>query len=350
MLLKKVLLITYHFPPSAASGAFRMLGFARHLPTFGWQPLVVAPPTMPWEPVDSQLANDLPEEVVVEPVPYPMSAPRLLRRVAQNAIWLPRAWFACRRLIREHRPDVILTSGPPHCVHALGHYLKRWTGLPWVADFRDPWISDGKNKPMRWPDRYALSWERRIFANADMILANAPNACGLYQDTYPLQCDKIVTLTNGFDPRDCAPRERGDMQVTRLLHAGEIYAGRDPLPLFEALMQLNAESASRYQLEIMGRCEPNGMALPELLRQRGWDDFVALQGQRAYQETLDAMDAADILVLFDSPGRTIGVPAKLYEYLGAGRPILALGRAGWRRGGDLASQRRLASGRVAEES
>ena len=324
MLLKKALLITYHFPPSAASGAFRLLGFARHLPTFGWQPIVVAPPTMPWEPVDSELARSLPEEVVVEPVPYPASAPRLLRMFAQNAIWLPRAWSACRRMIREHRPDVILTSGPPHCVHVLGHYLKRWSGLPWVADLRDPWISDGTVRRLSWSARYAQRWERRVFANADRILANAPNACQLYQDAYPLQCDKVVTLTNGFDPRDASPRERHDMQVTRLLHAGEIYAGRDPLPLFQALAQLNAASAPHYQLEIIGRCESDGLALPNLLRQRGWDDFVALQGQRAYRDTLDAMDAADILVLFDSPGRTVGVPAKLYEYFGAGRPILAL--------------------------
>jgi len=324
MLLKKALLITYHFPPSSASGAFRMLGFARHLPTFGWQPLVVAPPSLPWEPIDPLLAQSLPEDVVVEPVPYPASVPRLLRMLAQNALWLPRAWSACRRLIREHRPDVILTSGPPHCVHALGHYLKRWSGLPWVADFRDPWISDGKAKRLRWSERYELRWERGVFANADLILANAPNACALFQEEYPSQGDKVVVLTNGFDPRGSNPRERGDAQVMRMLHAGEIYAGRDPLPLFEALARLNAESGSRYQLEIMGRCESGDVALPDLLRQRGWDDFVALQGQRTYQETLDAMDAADILVLFDSPGRTIGVPAKLYEYFGAGRPILAL--------------------------
>jgi hypothetical protein len=108
------------------------------------------------------------------------------------------------------------------------------------------------------------------------------------------------------------------------LHAGEIYAGRDPLPLFEALAHLNAEPGHAYQLEIMGRCETNGTPLPDLLRSRGWDDFVGMQGQRPYQETLGAMDDADILVLFDSPGRRIGVPAKLYEYLGAGRPVLAL--------------------------
>jgi len=106
----------------------------------------------------------------------------------------------------------------------------------------------------------------------------------------------------------------------RLLHAGEIYAGRDPAPLLEALAQLN-DNGPAHRLQVLGRCDAD---LPALLRKRGWADFVQMEGQRSYEETLDALSAADILVLFDSPGRRIGVPAKLYEYLGAGRPILAL--------------------------
>ena len=89
MPLKKLLLITYHFPPSAASGAFRLLGFARHLPTFGWQPLVVAPQSLPWEPTDPRLTDQIPAEAIVRPVPYPAGAPRLLRKLAQSAIWSP---------------------------------------------------------------------------------------------------------------------------------------------------------------------------------------------------------------------------------------------------------------------
>jgi glycosyltransferase involved in cell wall biosynthesis len=324
MYLKKVLLITYHFPPSAASGSFRLLGFARHLPASGWQPLVVAPPCLPWEPIDTQLLDSVPADAMVTPVAYPTNAPKLLRAFAQNAIWLPRAWSACKRVVGEHRPDVILTSGPPHCVHVLGHYLKRRTGLPWVADFRDPWISDGTDKRLGWMQRWALRWERTVFQNADLILANAPNARRMFQGTYPAAADKVVTLTNGFDP--CGAQGRiadpscEASQSTRLLHAGEIYAGRDPLPLFETLAELNAQPDS-FVLKVLGR---NEIDLDKLLRERGWSDFVYVEGQRSYQDSLEEMRQADILVLFDSPGRKIGVPAKLYEYLGAGRPILAL--------------------------
>ena len=319
--MKKLLMITYHFPPSAASGAFRLLGFARHLPAFGWQPVVVAPPTLPWEPIDADLFKQVPAEAIVEPVHYPSHAPKILRVLAQNAIWLPRAWSACKRMIAAHQPDAILTSGPPHCVHVLGHYLKHRTGLPWVADFRDPWISDGKDRPLVWRDRWALRWERCVFESANLVLANAPNAAALYQSCYPSSRQKIVTLTNGFDPRLDEARATASGPEMHLLHAGEIYAGRNPVPLFEALASL-AHERNPHHLHLLGRLESN--ALPALLRERGWTDHVVLEGQRSYQESLDAMARADILVLFDSPGRTIGVPAKLYEYLGAGRPILAL--------------------------
>jgi len=320
--MKKLLLITYHFPPSAASGAFRMLGFARHLPSFGWQPIVVAPPTLPWEPIDPDLVKQIPAETIVHQVNYPSRAPKILRVLAQDAIWLPRAWFACKRAISRHQPDAILTSGPPHCVHLLGRRLKRWSGLPWVADFRDPWISDGTNRSLSWQDRWNRRWERSVFAQADLILANAPNACRLYQEAFPQESAKIVTLTNGFDPRPerAVARHRTNSDL-RLLHAGELYAGRNPVPLLEALTAPVAGMPGQ-RLHLLGRIETN--AFPSLVRERGWSDHVIFEGQRNYEDTLDAMQQADILVLFDTPGRRIGVPAKLYEYLGAGRPILAL--------------------------
>jgi Glycosyltransferase Family 4/Glycosyl transferases group 1 len=323
MLFKKVLLITYHFPPSAASGAFRLLGFAKHLPRAGWQPLVVAPPQLPWEPVDPQLAWQIPADAIVRSVPYPASAPKVVRYLAQYAVWLPSAWSACKQMIHEHHPDAILTSGPPHCVHLLGHYLKRKFGVPWVADFRDPWISDGSDKPLGLMQRFTRSWEQTVFAQADLVLANAPNACRMLQSVYPQQQSKIVTLTNGFDPRSSPSRYTATSDsCVRLLHAGELYAGRDPLPLMEAIAQANTDAlnGAAFELNIVGRSETD---LSQTMDER-FASFVRLHGQQSYRDTLDAMDCADILILFDSPGRKNGVPAKLYEYFRAGRPILAL--------------------------
>src|SRR5687768_3379829 len=125
MTLRKVLLVTYHFPPSTASGSFRLLGFARHLADVGWQLLVVAPLSTPWEPTDPELGRLVPADVIVRHAPYPKNPPKIVRALLPTMMWLPRAWPACRAMVRAHHPEAILTSGPPHWVHLLGVRLRR---------------------------------------------------------------------------------------------------------------------------------------------------------------------------------------------------------------------------------
>jgi glycosyltransferase involved in cell wall biosynthesis len=337
MTTRNLLLLTYHFPPSAASGTFRMLGFARHLPAHGWNVAVIAPPEMPWDPVDPRLLEQLPAETAYHPVPYPKELPKALRWVAPYSVWLPRAWLACRRLLARHRPDAVLTSGPPHVIHLLGLALKRFHRLPWVADFRDPWVSQGKARRLSLNERWLLHWERRVMRRADRILANAPNACALLQRLYPQQAAKIVSLTNGFDPAASEVLSPGSHGGTiRMLHAGEVYAGRDPRPLLDALAELKKDSPRAdlaFRLEILGKVHLRGVDLDDEIRRRDLSESVTVRAHLPYQEALDEMRRASVLVLFDSPGRTIGVPAKLYEYFGAGRPILALAE----RDGDTAN-------------
>jgi glycosyltransferase involved in cell wall biosynthesis len=324
MTTRSVLLVTYHFPPSAASGTFRMLGFARHLPQHGWRVRVVAPPEMPWDPVDPALSEQVPRETDYHPVLYPRRAPRLLRMAAPYGIWLPYAWRACRRVLRDERPDLVLTSGPPHVVHLLGRWLQRTARLPWVADFRDPWISGMASLTLG--QRWLRHWEKQVFVHADAVLANAPNAGQLFRTTYPRYADKVVTLTNGFDPpaQLTAPPDTGTL---RLLHAGEIYAGRDPRPLLDALAELKRDPSGPelgLRLEVMGHVHLAGTDLATEAARRGLSADVVVRGQLPYQEALQEMANSALLLLLDSPGRKIGVPAKLYEYFGAGRPILAL--------------------------
>jgi glycosyltransferase involved in cell wall biosynthesis len=342
---RRALIVTYHFPPSAASGTFRLLGFARHLPRFGWRVHVVAPPEMPWDPVDPALSAQVPPGTGYDAVAYPRRAPRLLRLFAPYSIWLPLAWRACRRLIDRRRPDVVLTSGPPHVVHLLGLLLQRTDRLPWIADFRDPWISGMIEGRLSVQQRWLRYLEKQIIAHADRVVANAPNAATLFQATYRQYARKVVTLTNGFDPPaqpafgaglppafgaglptppPSRPAPAAPITGTiRMLHAGEIYAGRDPLPLLDAMAELK-QAGVALRLEVMGSVHlPRGDLVTEAAR-RGLAADVLVRGQLPYQEALQEMAKSDLLVLLNGPGRRVGVPAKLYEYFGAGRPILAL--------------------------
>ena len=169
--MRTVLILTYHFPPSAASGSFRLLGFARHLPAHNWRGAVVAPPGLPWEPIDAGLLDQVPPETSVYSVPYLTS--RVARKFARYKGWFPRALLAAERAIREQKPEAILTSGPPHQVHWMGLFLKWRHKLPWIADFRDPWYSEARlERGSRFESRWIKKQESALASSCVAPILN----------------------------------------------------------------------------------------------------------------------------------------------------------------------------------
>jgi glycosyltransferase involved in cell wall biosynthesis len=330
MAARKVLILTYHFPPSAAAGALRMLGFARHLPEFGWQTVVVAPPGLPWEPVDEALLERVPSETTVYRVPYPTHGfGKLLRKFGTWGAWQLIASVPCHRAIRRHRPDVILTSGPPHAIHVLGRHLHRWTRLPWVADFRDPWLAGDPTQTRRAAPRWERRAEPSVMREACAIVANAPVACELLQHAYPQYSKKMTSITNGYDPEVFEPNPIPPLSgsTIEIVHTGSIYVNRSPIPFLEAVQQLDPRALAGKTLKVRFIGDVVYDAEREEIRNKIRDVSnarVTLEDLVPHSESTRAMIQADLLLLLDSPGRRAGVPAKLYEYIGAGRPILAL--------------------------
>jgi len=331
--LRNVLMLTYHFPPSSASGSFRLMGFARHLPRNGWRATVVSPPSLPWEPVDKGLLDKLPSETTVYSVAYPSN--RVGRKLARYSCWLPAAALACEKALREQNPDVLLTSGPPQQVHWLGLWLKRRHGIPWVADFRDPWYPEGRmDRGTGFAGWKIRRQETTVFAAADAVIANAPGACATLRNDYPRLRSKFVTLPNGYDREAFAVAEPPpplDGRPLRVVHTGAIYVGRDPRPLLDAIRSLDNTRRASLTADFYGPAPETDLDFPAEVASRGLEARVKVHGQVSYARCLKEITSADILLLMDTPGRTVGVPAKLYEYLGTGRPILALGETG----GDL---------------
>jgi len=340
MNLRRVLIVTYHFPPSAASGSFRLMGFVRHLPKFGWRSVVVAPPRLPWEAVDVNLVRDLPPETVVYHVRHDLRGPLglALKFYAPLSSWLPKAWWACTRAVHRHRPEVMLTSGPPHMVHRLGLLLKRQHRLPWVADFRDPWVA-GVEAAGGTPRgaRRAARVEAAVMGAADAIVANTPGSCAVLRDAYPEAAARMVAITNGYDPEafvafDAPARAGSELKIT---HPGQLYAGRDPRPFLDAIRDLERDRPAGFpplRAHFVGNLDGQDTDLVAAIRGRGLEEVVTVSGPVSYSESLREMMQSDILLLLDSPGRSAGVPAKVYEYIGAARPILALAESD----GDLA--------------
>jgi glycosyltransferase involved in cell wall biosynthesis len=309
-----------------------MLGLVRYLPKFGWLPVVVAPPRVPWEPEDESLLAQVPPQTPVERVPFASGfIGKLARHCAPEAHWLWPAKRACERMIAEHRPAAILTSSPPGCVHLLGRRLRKRHGLPWLADFRDPWVTN-----IRWPRltfgvRFARWLEARVMRQANLLIANTPLNQRGWADAYPQEAHKMVTITNGFDPErfvdahDSDRAESGAGGELTMLHAGELYSERDPRPLLGALRELQAGGKPlSMRVDFVGRQSGGLFDFTQEVRDRGLEKVVRLEEQMPYAEAIRRMMRADILLLVHAPDSLIGVPAKLYEYLGAGRPILAL--------------------------
>ena len=155
---------------------------------------------------------------------------------------------------------MILTSGPPHTVHLIGRALKHRHKIPWVADFRDPWCSWGTEKRYTGkPPVFSKRWERSVFSEADVIVANTPNSAKMFSEVYPQSAERIVTIPNGFDPTETAHESRRNSisPYFTLLHTGTVYAGRDPRPLARAVISIGESQElqdRRPQLRLIGSC------------------------------------------------------------------------------------------------
>jgi glycosyltransferase involved in cell wall biosynthesis len=199
-----------------------------------------------------------------------------------------------------------------------------------VADFRDPWVAGDRSVFSMLPKRWEVRAEAAVMRDADAIVANTPRTCDLLRTAYPEHTAKMVAITNGYDPEsfEANPIPPLAGETVNIIHPGEIYANRDSRPFLEAIGKLGPDAIlGRRSLRVrfIGRLESGTQRLGDLIRAEGLGGVVSLCGQIPYAQSLREMVQADVLLLLmNSPGQRAGVPAKLYEYIGAGRPILAL--------------------------
>ncbi len=343
-MVKRVLMVAFHFPPlRGSSGIQRSLSFVRQLPQLGWQPLVLTahPRAYAQRGDDLTLPPDLPvrRAFALDTSRHLAWRGRYTRWLALPDPWvswclgaLPAGWL----MVRRYRPQVLWSTYPIASAHLIGLLLHRCTGLPWIADLRDPMVD--ATVPVDPLKRRVYTWlERQMVRHCAALVFTSPGTLRLYAERYPaLPRERLLLIENGYDEDDFraaaliqaqaeapSPRAPGPL---RLLHSGAIYPSeRDPLPLFAALAalkRLGVISAQRMQLVL--RATGHDDYLAPLLRQHGLDDLVTLAPHLPYHAALAEMMEADGLLLLQAANCNHQLPAKLYECLRAGRPVLGL--------------------------
>jgi len=340
--MKRVLMVAYHFPPLAgSSGIQRTLRFVQHLPALGWQPIVLTAHPRAYERTSDDLTAEIPEGVVVERAFALDGArhlcvgghyPAFVARPDRWTTWRFGAVPAGMRLIRDHRPDVIWSTYPIATAHVIGDALRHRSGLPWIADFRDPMAQDGYPEDARtW--RSFKRIEERTVGHARFSVFVTPGAARMYRDRYPAASDRIVVVENGFDEESFAgvatdrpSHESLKPGTITLVHSGVVYPSeRDPTQLFIALGQLvERGTLRRSELRIRFRAAAHDSLLQALARDSGVEDMIELLPPISYRAALAEMGRAEGLLVLQAANCNEQIPAKLYEYLRAGRPIVAL--------------------------
>lgn len=345
------LLVAFHFPPcQGSSGLQRPLSLVRHLPASGWSPVVLSAHPRAYPRTDDRLLAQLPPQVPVHraaafDVARHLSIggryPGWLAVPDRWTSWLAAAVPAGLRLVRRHRPGVLWSTYPIATAHLVGLALHRLTGIPWVADFRDPMTEGELGAADQFPADAAL-WrvrrriERAVMRHASRVVCVAPGALQMYRERYAApDAPHWALIPNGYDEASFGDAERllprGPAAAggpLRLVHSGLLYAGagdRNPTPFFAALGALRrAGAVDAARLQVTLRATGHDELYRGLLREAALEDMVTLAPAVPYAEALAEMLRADGLLLFQGADSNRNIPAKLYEYLRAGRPVFAM--------------------------
>ena len=375
---KQVMMIAPNFPPYAGAGVYRTIRVIRHLDQLGWGVSVLSIREDCFRENlsrDSELMQKIPDTVHLErtratrlleacvrfrngssdPHNKESKKPKkniqeikktqkpvsliqdckdfistLLRFPDAEIGWVPWAILRGLKVCKQKKIQVLYTSGPPHSCHLIGWALQNLMGLPWVADFRDPWTRQGwidEVTRKSWHHRWKMNLERRVITSANRVILNTNEMRDEFSTFYSgIPSGKFTAIYNGFSPEDVfeSPKKPEAENIFTVTHAGTFYKKRTPFEFLRALSALINEkkiSLTQIHIRLIGRCDRE--RIQEEINCLGLTSCVDLIPQVSHEESLRAIAASDLLLLIQ-PETSLQIPGKVFEYMMLRKNILAL--------------------------
>jgi hypothetical protein len=337
-LMKRLLMIAYHFPPFAgSSGVQRALSFSSYLPEHGWEPIVLTAHPRAYERTSDDLLDQVrPGTRVIRASAWDTKRhlaiggryPAFMARPDRWRWWWLGAVPAGLWAIARYRPAAIWSTYPIATAHQIGATLAQISRLPLLADFRDPMAQDGyPSDPATWRSFERI--ERRTLAVARCSTFTTPGSVELYRRRYPQYDGRLALLENGYDDAtfsDATTQAPLTPNRLTLLHSGVVYPSeRDPTQLFAALVEMRRRSPALFaRLVVRFRAPVEEGLLRELSLRYDLAECVEVLPAVGHRAAVDEMCRADGLLILQANNCNAQIPAKFYEYLRATRPMLVL--------------------------
>lgn len=359
--MKRALIITYYWPPIGGSGVQRWVKFAKYLPQEGWQPVIYTPENPDLSSIDTSLLNDIPQEaeiiktrilepygiyrkltgskgqIKVEANPGGSGKKSLIKKVSMwirgnffmpdpRCFWINPSVRYLKKYLKEHPVDVIISTGPPQSMHLIARKVSLATGIPWIADFRDPWTKIFYFKHLmlgKWAEKKHHKLEQSVLDDATAIVAVSPL---VQKDFAAVTRTPVHLITNGYDESDYVEAIEPDSHFN-VVHTGLLTGEGNPVELWNVLgekCRQNQKFADNFHLTLAGKTDEKVLGS---IREAGLESYLTDLGYINHDMAVKEQRKASILILpiREEPETKAILPGKLFEYLAAQRPILGVG-------------------------
>lgn len=358
--MKKVLIITYYWPPSSAAGVQRWLKFSKELSNHGWEPTVFIPDNPTYANKDEDLVKkvaDIPQIrlKVFEPYKYysfftgekevnvsflnnENSKVGFLKKASRwirgnffipdaRKFWIRPASKFLNKYLKENHFDLIISTGPPHSLHLIAKNVTRANNIPWLADFRDPWTSMDYYQKM-----YISKSAHRKHCKLEEECITLPDAVTVVSEQMKIEFDTkynsdCKVLYTGFESKsDSSPQQVNYDRLT-ITHVGSLLEARNPIVLWDTIVDLKKQSHPILEvlnIQLVGRVD---QTVINYIKECDIEEYVTLSGLVKHKEAIQLQQSATVLLLAidDIPNAGFVLTSKLFEYIGVNRPILCIG-------------------------